>query len=72
MARKEARIKKEIVSFAPGSCYTYVRIEVIDVDRVGPPKRVKKYRPAWNVIDGLSASLSSTQQLGGEMGDGPL
>ena len=68
MPRKEATKKPEVVSFEPGSGFTYVRINVIDRDRDiprgRPPKWGKKSRPAWNVIGRLSASLSSSGKRG--------
>ena len=71
MPRKQPRVILPVVSFQPESGYTWKRLEVIDLDRTDPPKKAKKYRPAWNVIGGLSASLSSHKILGGKLGGCP-
>ena len=71
MPRKLPRVIVPVVSFQQESGYTWKRIEVIDLDRTDPPKKAKKYRPAWNVIGGLSASLSSHQIGGGKCGGDP-
>ena len=71
MPRKEPRKIEPIVSLETRSEFTWIRINVVDLDRTDPPKKAKKYRPAWNVIGGLSASLSPHTIMGGKMGGCP-
>jgi hypothetical protein len=71
MPRKEPRKIEPIVSLETGSEFTWIRINVVDLDHTDPPKKAKKYRPAWNVIGGLSASLSSFDLCGGKCGGDP-
>ena len=52
--KKLIKYEDKIEKKEPIAGYKWIRIEVYDLSSGRPPKKVKKYRPAWNVLNGFS------------------